>query len=271
MVVVRGPGNLPGHLISEVLHGQIVSTLSDERLAKRVQLETITAWTDPEVFLNDMKETARKEEGKLRLLVDELWFANPSSKFLGLVRQVLELIEATKKSVQTDCINVTGVLSAADSDSTTLTEPVSPKTPSTKPGSIPLSYGEPSEEEGNKRLKILEALNDAKETVDSLTGVHEIAKAILTAEIQGELKKLSSAVEELQNALSGAGEIMIIQRFCFVLFSLSFFLFVTLSFGLLRFCLLLNSFGFTRISTMEGLCVFCSLGNLKNTSSFFKL
>ena len=222
MVVVRGPGNLPGHLISEVLHGQIVSTLSDERLAKRVQLETITAWTDPEVFLNAMKERARKEGGKPRLLVDELWLANPSSKFLGLVQQVLELIEATKKSVQSDCKSVTGVLSAAESDSTTLTEPVSPKTPSTKPGSTPSSYGETSEEEGDKSLKILEALNVAKETVDSLTVVHNIAKVTLTAEIQGELKKLSSAMEELQNALSGAGEIIIIQR-CFSLSSVCYF------------------------------------------------
>lgn len=222
VVVTRGPGNLPGHLISQVLHGQIVSTLNDESLKKRVHLETITAWTDPELFINDMVKRLQREGRKVRFLVDELWLANPSSKVLGLARQILELLQVTKKSVESDSRNATGSLSGLASDSTT-----SQSSSETRPSPAPPCHAEPLEAEKNKGVEMLEALNEVKEKLESLNTVHEIAKASLTAEAQIVLKKLSSAVEEMKHAFDARGEntLQYTAFFCFS-FDMSWVLFL---------------------------------------------
>lgn len=120
VVVVRGPGNLPGHPISQVLHHQIISTLNDESLAEMVHLETVTAWTDPGKFVEEMLKNA-KGTGKVRFLVDELWLAKPSGKILSLVREVLELLGKVKDNVESDCSDAIGTLAMSSPQAPTVT------------------------------------------------------------------------------------------------------------------------------------------------------
>lgn len=217
MVVVRGPGHLPGHLISQVLHSQIASTLRDESLARQVRLETVTAWVNPEAFVNDMQERARNEgRARVRFLVDELWLAEPSTKLLALVRQVLELLETTKKKiVGSDFGNVTGsggapsgagsmTLRSSTSEATSLNTTTSS---SAKPRSATSRSAEPREAaRADTRLKTLEALNEVKENLEKLNTVRDVAKKSLTTEVGEELEKLSFAVEEIREVLSARGE-----------------------------------------------------------------
>ncbi|XP_076466984.1 uncharacterized protein LOC143298141 isoform X2 [Babylonia areolata] len=201
VVVVRGPGNLPGHLISQLFHSQIVAALHDTpHLTQRVLMETIDARTDPEDFVSGIKQKAAGLEGgggtKVMFLVDELWLANPSGKMLGLLREMVKMLETCKKEAEEERKDAgsVGEMSALPA--------ASAATASAAAAAATAESGTVQEQEATL-VRVLEALSSIEQTVKDLHNVHDIAKAILTDSIAKEEEKLLSLVEEMRAVLVG--------------------------------------------------------------------
>ena len=190
VVVVRGPGNLPGHLVSLLLHSQIVGTLDDASLASNVHLQTIDAWTDPEEFVRVTKEGVQAGK-RLMFLVDELWLANPSKKFLGLVREVRLLLDDQKNNVESLLVPMNSGCPAAS-------EPHSKATVLTAPSVSVPKRPAPEAQDGITEPEVLAILMDLIRKTEKLSTVHDSAMVVLTEEVKGELEKLSSVAEDTQ-------------------------------------------------------------------------
>lgn len=86
IILLRGPGNNPGHLSSKVLLAEIRNRLTCLRLpTDRVYLETIDASTDSQQFTGAMMQKYQTSGSKIRLLIDEIWVVNLNEKLPPLV------------------------------------------------------------------------------------------------------------------------------------------------------------------------------------------